>query len=724
MTETSAGVRGRDRAHARVQEEEHAWPSAPLRGLHLGALWALAFVQPLFGLLGDNPAFFVARNNTPGDILLFAIGFALVPPLLFVLLEVVLEKVSPRLARIVHLTLVVVLAGALLGQIFKNLSPSPFVLFPIAIALGLLAMDAYRRLPAVRTLLSVLTVAPVVVLALLLFLSPVSGLVFGSDDAQASGTGTTSKTPVVLMIFDELPTISLMRRDQTIDAQRYPHFAKLGRSSTFYKNTTSVSDGTYVAVPAILTGKRPSAELPTSRTYPDNLYSLLGRTYDQFNQEPITKVCPTSLCTARERPRQKTRLLDLAADLKVVEGRLLLPEKLADTLPPIDRDWEDFAADDGDDGLAAASRSTGSTGAGGAAKGPITKIAGTDIPSERVRQARAVVAQMRPRDRGALYMVHNVIPHVPWRFLPNGAQYVVDGPTIPGLDDQTWKATPFQLQQAYQRDFLMTRFADNLLGEAITQMRSTGLWDKALVIVTADHGGAIGSGEERRPVTKENFGSVAGVPLFVKLPGQQQGKVSDEFTTTMDVVPTVAKTLGIKTDFEFDGIPVDEPRTPKLLQQRNGRDAKLVGLTPQQFVANRNARLARQDREFPSGDAALWRIGPRKDLLGKPVSALDVVAANGRKADIANSELYKRVRKGSGVIPAYVTGTLERTRAGTDVAVAVNGVVRATGKTYADGDEQRFSFVVDPRTLKRGPNRIQVLAVNRGTEVAVLGSAG
>ena len=41
----------------------------PASALHLGALWALAFAQPLLDLLGRNAEFFVARGSTRGDIL-------------------------------------------------------------------------------------------------------------------------------------------------------------------------------------------------------------------------------------------------------------------------------------------------------------------------------------------------------------------------------------------------------------------------------------------------------------------------------------------------------------------------------------------------------------------------------------------------------------------------------------------------------------------------------
>ena len=36
--------------------------------LHLAVLWTLAMAQPLLAILADEPAFFVARDNTNGDI--------------------------------------------------------------------------------------------------------------------------------------------------------------------------------------------------------------------------------------------------------------------------------------------------------------------------------------------------------------------------------------------------------------------------------------------------------------------------------------------------------------------------------------------------------------------------------------------------------------------------------------------------------------------------------
>jgi hypothetical protein len=691
-----------------------------MMGVHLAALWTLAFVQPLFDLLGKNAAFFVARDNTAGDILIFVLAFTIGPPLLATLVLALVNLVNRTAARALHLVLMTILTGTLVVQLIKGVSDSALVVIPLGLALGAVVVAFYARSGGLRSLVSILGIAPIAVVALLLFFSPVNDIVFPSGEtttkAATVASGAAPTTPVVVMIFDELPTMSLMKRDLSVDAQRYPNFAKLAGTSTWYRNATSVSDGTYVAVPAILTGLRPKAELPTSRSYPRNLFSLVGRTYDIHDQEPITHVCPEDLCKSRPTGTRAARLKSLARDLKIVEGRILLPESLADDLPPIDRDWEDFAADAGDDGLsAAAGKDVSAEGedASASASGQPIRVAGTDLPSQRVRAGRAVVRTMKPGSKPGLWMVHYVIPHVPWRFLPDGSQYVVEGPTMPGLNDQTWGPNGSLLNLAWQRHFLMLRFADRLLGDAVAQMKQSGLWKKALFIVVADHGGDISPHGSRRPVTKDNFAAVAGVPMFVKLPGQTTGAVSDEFTTTMDVVPTVAKQLGVQTDWKFDGKPVDEPHPDELLRQRNGRTAKLVGVSRARFMSERKRYLARQLQLFPSGLGSIWKAGPRDDLLGRSLGGGGASGA----ATIDNASLYAHVRPKSGVVPAYVTGTVSGAGSGTEVAVAVNGKVRGTAKTFSDDGRQRYAVIIPPETLRRGANRIEVYTVGGATKL-------
>ena len=53
----------------------------------------------------------------------------------------------------------------------------------------------------------------------------------------------------------------------------------------------------------------------------------------------------------------------------------------------------------------------------------------------------------------------------------------------------------------------------------------TGLYDRALVVVTADHGVSFRAGQKRRPLSDANLQDIAYVPLFVKLPHQKRGRI-------------------------------------------------------------------------------------------------------------------------------------------------------------------------------------------------------
>ena len=100
------------------------------------------------------------------------------------------------------------------------------------------------------------------------------------DDAAGANVPVATRTPVVLVVFDEFPVSSLMRADGSLDTVRYPNFARLARDGTWYPRATTVHDSTTQAVPAILTGQLPrKGELPTLKDHPDNLFTLLGERY-------------------------------------------------------------------------------------------------------------------------------------------------------------------------------------------------------------------------------------------------------------------------------------------------------------------------------------------------------------------------------------------------------------------------------------------------------------
>jgi hypothetical protein len=157
---------------------------------------------------------------------------------------------------------------------------------------------------------------------------------------------------------------------------------------------------------------------------------------------------------------------------------------------------------------------------------------------------------------------------------------------------------------------------------------------------------------------------------------------------------------------------------------RSGRRARLISIgSVDAFVRARDAELARQRRSFPRGLASVFDTGPRRALLGRRLDALRVRSSTAR-ARIDGAAAFATVARRSGVLPVYVTGQLiGPPRNGQPLAVAVNGRIRAVGRSYASGKDQRFSMLIPPSTLRRGRNTIDVVAVRHDGEIVRLASA-
>ena len=146
-----------------------------------------------------------------------------------------------------------------------------------------------------------------------------------------------------------------------------------------------------------------------------------------------------------------------------------------------------------------------------------------------------------------LYLVHSLLPHVPYVYLPSGRRYAIDAPVLRGMRNGHWQE-PWPTTQSYQRYLLQLGYTDRALGLVLERLRATGVYDRALVIVAADHGVSFRLGAPRRLPTRTNLDDIAFVPLFVKLPGQKQGRIDDSLARTIDIVPTVARVLGISPE--------------------------------------------------------------------------------------------------------------------------------------------------------------------------------
>ena len=111
------------------------------------------------------------------------------------------------------------------------------------------------------------------------------------------GTAGFRPVPIVLIVFDELPLVSLLDERRNIDPNLYPNMSALAHDGVWFRNATTVSAYTRWALPAIVTGLRPKRDaVPTSGNYPDTLFSFLGRTHRFEVIESLSAMCPRSLC--------------------------------------------------------------------------------------------------------------------------------------------------------------------------------------------------------------------------------------------------------------------------------------------------------------------------------------------------------------------------------------------------------------------------------------------
>jgi len=466
---------------------------------------------------------------------------------------------------------------------------------------------------------------------------------------------------VLLIVFDEFGGDNLLGPNRKIDAGRFPHFAALARDGTWFRNAHTSYDSTTKAVPLILDGIAPRpGTSPTVRDHPQSIFTAFGRRgYRIIASEEATAMCPQRYC-----PSESARRPAIIPNLK-----------------------------------------------GGRAE----RFAGF---------IRSIRASRRP----ALWVKHALLPHGPWVYMPSGRLSRPLGPELlPGMQTVPGFYDTFLRHHNEQRQLLQLGFADRMLGRAIARLKSQGIYDDTLIVVTADHGFAWKVGvDTRRTINSANVDELGPVPLIVKRPGQQRARVSPVLAQTLDVTPTIADVLNVPLGYRAEGRSlfsraVRARRTVRIVK----RDfSSVVALPARAWRARRAAVVRRRLRELGSGDwASLFTsYGPHRNLIGR--RADDVRAAAGTRATISLSRSFAAVSRARGLVPCQIAGRIRgsgpnRER---DIAVAVNGQIRAVGRSFHLRGErvESYSVMVPEESLREGRNTVEVLEVSDDGQMAVL----
>lgn len=687
--------------------------------LHLGLLSALAFAQPLYNLIGQNPEFLVAHNMTwlpvTGFVFLLSAG---VPLLLFAIYRLVAAIKSKAGAATLFFLLWFLATLVFLPVSVKWLKLDGVWAMAAAFASGLLIASLYFRSTILRLFLSVFSFAALAFPLLFLFQSPASELLSGKAEKVGSAALTVSAdNPVFILIFDEFPTLSILDSDANIDSGRFPVLAGLQQDAMWYRNHSANSNSTLIAIPALLSGNMPFAGqrgLPTSKNFPDNLFALLGRTYSVHAAEHATRLCPESVCG--EQPDEFRLLL---SDTLILFANIMTPPAWAGHLHPVNNDWKNFA-----DQVNAELEPKSFRG-----------FQKTLNWATRIRDFYSFIESITAEPK-QLYYFHAMLPHASWKYLPDGRLIVADETgkilgsreNVPGMPfKHMWYDDVAAMQVNRQRHVLQTGLVDNMIGDFLDRLKSLGIYEDSLIVLTSDHGISFQPGSTRRNVYQGNLVEISAIPLLIKFPGNLPSGISGINSQAMDIVPTILDALGATGWRGYDGLSLldssaDRPVTKTL--HENSTQRITISATEHLNLLRQNAKL--QASEYGEQDfASLYDAGDEHGLVGKHVSDLAQSKATSPIVKIDQADFYQRVNLTSGFIPLVVHGrfdTAPENLPSRRVAVSVNGTIRAVSSLLQiPGRLNEFELLLPPFAFTDGANRVEAwLVLESGNSVSLL----
>ncbi len=720
--------------------------------LELFALAGFAVTQPVLDVFGQAPDLFIVEDASRSDIVLFALAVALVPAVVLFAIESAVRMASVRAGRMVHLGFLGLLVGLFAVQVLKKsdlVLGAGLVLASVVVAT--VAVAAFQRISGVRTWVRFTAVAPIAFVVLFLVSSPVGSLLSAGEAVAVEVGPVTNARSVVMVVFDEWPANSMINGAGQIDPELYPNLAALAGDGVWFRNNTTVANATTYAVPAMLTGRDPVADSqPIASAYPQNLFTLLAGSYDLEVTESVTRLCPSTLCDGDFVDDPDAAVSSTSQSAEDTTGVAPLLGEATDTyrqmVSPNDDDptvgtqlLEQTQASPAstttttsgistEDAVKQAEASVSQSGPGGFA-GP---------PQQRPETFSTLVDSIEANEEPTLHFLHVQVPHTPYRFLPSGQSYGAGG-SGPGADVLGDRSTEqYEVDYDRQRLLLQVGYVDTLVGELVTRLKTTGLYEDSVIVLTSDHGTAFVPGQSTRDITgpdplpEDLYADILYTPLLIKGPGLDTGEVRDDNAMSIDVVPTIADMVGVEIPWDLDGISLrsaTRDSTEKHFHKvgTNGGGGGFGGfgggmdLGPAvTFDASVYGpkMLARNVDTLLRGDNPghrLFDIAEHGDLVGRGTADIGVGAPSGLHAEIDDVDDLEANSTADGTVPAQVVGAIDSGLAQgqqVTVAVALNGVIAGVFPTWVDGAvRHRIGGILDPSLIAPGSNRVELFVV-------------
>ena len=486
-------------------------------------LWWLALTAPLLEVLKNEPEFLEAHGLSGPNAVGLVVVLVLLLPVLAHLPWALFDRLRGQ-SRGGYWCELFLAAWLFQWPAVRTLTPAiGFLLATLAAALYLRALSiADRWRTAAGVLLAIYAAGQT--LAMTLSQGVVLVLTEGWSSPPRAAITAPKSFPIIVWLLDGAPVTSLMKADGTIDERHFPNFAKLAGTSTWYRVARSEATQTLLAVPPLLTGRAGSAKGG------DSLLTIFENSHDALVLDQVVALAPPGRLSP---PRIGQALRDLA----VVYPYLLAPQALRDKLPPVGERW-----------------------------------IGLGQAEERYRNALSSLQLLGPSGaRPPFYFRHDLLPHGPYRYREQGR---LANPTTLSTSADPESGT----SSAFANFFLQFKATDQLLGATVERLKAVGLWQSCLFVLVADHGITFENGVNTGSTEGEAKFDTLYVPLFIKEPGQTEGRVVDQEVSLLDVVPLVLDLVGAKPPWPIDGrLPtVQGPPSPSLENLKRAAAAKYL----------------------------------------------------------------------------------------------------------------------------------------------------
>ncbi|MBL8815049.1 MAG: sulfatase-like hydrolase/transferase [Planctomyces sp.] len=685
--------------------------TVPQNFLYLTTLNAFAVLQPALDQMAKNPGFLRLEGFSAGAIICSVLIFMLAVPAFFTAIAYAAVRLKMhRTALGVFRGTSAVLCCLIMLYFFRWMSATfhllsagvpDFALAPMALIAGGFATYALTRSNAVRQIVKIAAVGVILFPVSFLMTPAIQELVLGIEQREYHrATNVANPVPVVMIVFDGMCGMSLLDMQHEVDQQRFPSFARLAEMSTHFRNATTVHTRTDHALPAMLSSCFPEEiQEPVESDYPANLFRLIynSNQYAMTVFEPVTQMAPDELRQIEQELSGREQVLRLTGTLTRVLARMWMPRDLEVAEVSIPSAW--FGLPD----------------VKGTEK---TRMRGKVVYSwdtDRGEQFRHFISTIKPSDQPAFRFFHVALPHYPWTLFPSGKSYSrvcsLSEP-IYGLRFEEWSSDEWPVNLAWQRNLMQMQMADRCLGELLDTLEENGELRDCLLIVTADHGMAFSAGREMRTPEESTLGDIISVPLFLKLPSQNTGVVTDRNVEIVDILPTIAEVLGLAPDESWEGVSLLSagPERPRKTV-RGAVDTVLSPEFPERFD-----HVERLHRVFGSGGSndQLGQLSVLPELTGRSIREFLQTGVSAYESVLRSSPVRLPADRPE-FIPGLIEGRISenpQTTSPVMIAVAIDDVIVTVTRTSTDPHwEGQWSALLPDGTFAQDPASLKLYVI-------------